>query len=182
MKNFKQNKALLNTSLEEMKSYYYQIDFALRRLQAYDMDEAKVYLKQIIFHGQVSDTEMAIYYADTNGEYEYYLDLEEDFELYPYIDHAAVKEEVKEYGDANIRAFIDYEALGRDMFEQDILIDAYYRFEENVFEITDEDIREYIDGDIAEYFYLSIKKLIDNGYEINIAAEVAKGELLGEAA
>ena len=158
-------KAPSSTTLTDIKSYYYRIDFAIEELNAYDINEAKEYIKQIVFHGKVSNTDMAIYYADMQGEYQYYVDLEDDFELYPYIDHAAVKEEVEDYGDANIRSFIDYESLGRDMFQKDILIDAYYRFNGNVFEVSAES-GEYIDVDIAEYCYLLVQSFINT--ELNI--------------
>lgn len=164
-----QQESLLSVSQDEIESCFFCMDFAFKKLNAYDMDEAKVYLKQIIYHGNVSDTDMAIYYANMHGRYDNYVELKEDFELYPYIDHTAVKKAVKVYGNANIRTYIDYESLGKDMFQKDILIDAYYRFNENVFEITVEDIREAVDVDLSEYIYLTVQHLIDTGLSIEDA-------------
>ena len=178
-----QKEFISTIAADEIESYFYRIDFAFRRLNAYDIDEAKVYLKQIIFHGNISNTDIANYYVEMHGLYEYYIDLEDSFELYKYIDHVALQEKVEQYGDTELGEFIDYETLGEDMFKYDNFVEAYYRFEGNVFEITVEDIRQHIDVDVAEYFYLSMKQFIDDGYHISTAAkEVAKGVSLGEAA
>ena len=177
-----QQEALLRISLDEIESYYFCMNFSLQKLNACDIDEAKVYIKQIIFHGKASDTSMAQYYANIYAEYDEYVYQGDKFELYPYINHLAVKKEFEDYKEVNLRNFIDYEALGRDMINKDILYNAYYRFNGNVFEIIVESISEYIDVNVAEYCYESVQKLIDNRCHIDMAVNITYENLLGEVA
>ncbi len=177
-----QQEALLRISLDEIESYYFCMNFSLQKLNACDIDEAKVYIKQIIFHGKASDTSMAQYYANIYAEYDEYAHQGDKFELYPYINHLAVKKEFEDYKEVNLRNFIDYEALGRDMINKDILYNAYYRFNGNVFEIIVESIREYIDVDVAEYFYLTVQNFIDTGLSIDDAINATYTNIHGKAA
>ena len=164
-----QQEALLRISLDEIEIYYLCMNFSLQKLNACDIDEAKVYINQIIFHGKASDTSMAQYYANIYAEYDEYTYQGDKFELYPYINHLAVKKEFEDYKKVNLRNFIDYESLGRDMINKDVLYNAYYRFNGNVFEVIVESIGEYIDVDVAEYCYLSVQKLINTGLSIDDA-------------
>ncbi len=68
------------------------------------------------------------------------------------------------------------------MINKDILYNAYYRFNGNVFEITVESADEYIDVDMAGYCYESVQKLIDNRCHIDMAVNITYENLLGEVA
>ncbi len=181
MKRKNKQKKILLSSLNYDIDYNYEcINFALNRLYAYDLNEAITFLDQIIFHGNLSDTSMAMDYANRS---ENYIDFKEDWELYPYIDNKAFQKEHEEQGYANFRDFIDYESLGRDMFQKDFFYHSFYRFKDNVFEITVDSKGEHIDEKFVKSCYLSVKKLIYYGYDISTAVKiVAKGVLLGDVA
>ena len=163
-----------------IKDIFIKMNFLFESGIAFDIDENKYYIRQVVLLGSISNTETAYYYVNTYGSYSDYIDYKEAYELYNYINHKALQEEVKSNGCTDIGDFIDYKSLGKDMFEKDFLYQAFYRFEDDVFEITVEDTQEYIDPDIVENCYVSVKKLIDDGYEINTAVDVVKGVSHGE--
>ncbi len=173
-------------NLEIIRNAYLKIDFLIQEDQAVDSDEAKDYINSIVFHGNASDAGIAISYAENHGCYKDYVDLGNKYELYEYIDHEAVQEEVDTYGTVDIADFIDYDALEEDMFEMDIFIDGFYRFDGNVFEITEGKITWkgdfYIDPNIAEQSYKSVKALIDNGHHIDMATNITYENFMKEVA
>ena len=182
--NFRQE--LSETTLENIKKSFLKINFLIQKDFALDANEAKNHINFTVFHGKASATDMAIYYVEIYGNYKNYMELKYSYELYEYTDHKAIKEEVKKYGVANISNFIDYVALGKDMFEKDIFIDAYYRFKGNVYEITEGKCwwgsYEYVDPDIAEQCYESVKRLIDHGCHLDMAANITYVNFLKEVA
>ncbi len=176
-----------NFGIEQIKKSYLKINFLIQKGLVYNLEDSKMYLNSTIYFGQISNMDLAHYYVEIQGHYHYYEMLKKKYELYEYIDHKAMKIAIANHGNIlNVEDFIDYKKLAKDILEKDNFIDIYYRFEGNIFAITEGKCwhsgDETLDPDIAALSYVSVKNRIDKGLDINVAIKSTYNDFLGEVA
>ena len=159
---------------------YLKIDFLLQKGFACDINEAKRLVNNIIFHRKATDLYMAHHCLELCKKNNDYILISD------YVDHEAALERLSEYGNANIDDFVDCKSLGKDMFEKDFLIDAYYRWDKYVFEILEgkgwHRGLEPVEPKVAKYCYKAVKKQVKEGWSIDIAVNRAYKEILDAVA
>ena len=187
---------LKDISIENIKKSYLKIDFLVEKY-LYEPSEAKEYINSVYFLENMSNIDLARWYVLNFWSYTDYLNLGTDYELYEYINHEALKKEAELYKNINVKNFVsmsvanfvpvrqfNYVALEDDILKEDKFLDVFYRYKNNIFGITETKITwtgdNYLDIYTAEHAYYAMKRLIDNGSDIDNAAEITCKEFLAE--
>ena len=173
-------KQLMNTTLEDVKTNYLIINSLFKSRIATTMADAKNYVNYVDFHGKISYRELGLLYSNTYWDYEIYVELQDEYELYKYINHEKVIETVLKYGNAYMFSpdyIVDHEKLGRDMLLNDSFAEYYYKVGKNIFSFADhnythEDEEGYINPDVAKECYKNVKRLRKNGHHVKIVPHI----------